>query len=371
MLRGGMKFMATVVGCALALGAAAEVCPTAGDAAIADALRGIREKYDVPAIAGAIVTSKGLERCGVAGVRKRGAEVAVTTNDLWHLGSDTKAMTAALVGVLVEAGKLKWDTTVAEVFPELAASLPPAMTNLTLKHFLSHRAGLPANLNWGKFKEGSVQEQRRQVVREALAKKPESAPGAKYSYSNLGYVIVGVMIEKVTRQPWEDAMRERVFKPLGMTSAGFGGTGTPGQLDQPWPHGRGGKPVSANGPAMDNPPVLSPAGRVHCSIQDWAKFIADQLRGARGEPALLKKASYEVMHAPPSGGEYALGWLVVKRPWGGGLVLNHAGCNTMNYANVWVAPLKDFAVLVCINQGDAVAAKASDAATGALIRLRQ
>ena len=48
---------------------------------------------------------------------------------------------------------------------------------------------------------------------------------------------------------------------------------------------------------MDNPPVLSPAGRVHCTIQDWARFIADQLRGERGEPALLQPASYEAPHA--------------------------------------------------------------------------
>jgi CubicO group peptidase (beta-lactamase class C family) len=367
-----MKCIAMLGGCALALGAvAAAVCPTAGDAAIAEALRELRQKYDVPAIAGAIVTSKGLERCAVAGVRKRGTEVAVTTNDLWHLGSDTKAMTVTLAGSLTEAGLLKWNSTIAEVFPELVPSLHPATTNLTLTHLLSHRAGLPGNLNWGKFKKGSVQEQRLQVVREALARKPECAPGEHYQYSNLGYVIAGAMIERVTGRSWEEAITRRVFKPLGMTSVGFGGVGTPGQLDQPWPHGRSGKPVSANGPAVDNPPVISPAGRVHCTLQDWAKFVADQLRGARGEPALLKQATYKAMHTTPPGGEYALGWLVVPRDWGGGLVLNHGGCNTMNYANVWVAPLKNFAVLVCINQGDEVAAKASDAVAGALIRLHR
>ena len=51
--------------------------------------------------------------------------------------------------------------------------------------------------------------------------------------------------------------------------------------------------MAGNGPAMDNPPVLSPAGRVHCTIQDWAKFIADQLRGARGEPDLPLLLSLE------------------------------------------------------------------------------
>jgi D-alanyl-D-alanine carboxypeptidase len=101
-------------------------------------------------------------------------------------------------------------------------------------------------------------------------------------------------------------MQDEVFGPLDMKSVGFGGTGTPGQVDQPWGHYKDGQPVSGNGPSVDNPPVLSPAGRVHCTIQDWARFIADQLRGARGEPPLLQPASYQKLHTPPFEGEYAL-----------------------------------------------------------------
>jgi len=115
--------------------------------------------------------------------------------------------------------------------------------------------------------------------------------------------------------------------------------------------------------------VLSPAGRVHCTIQDWAKFVADQLRGDRGEQALLQPASYQKLHTPPFGGEYALGWLVVERDWAGGTALNHGGDNTMNCANVWVAPRRDFAVLVCVNQSGDIAFRASDEAVGALITL--
>jgi hypothetical protein len=120
---------------------------------------------------------------------------------------------------------------------------------------------------------------------------------------------------------------------------------------------------------MDNPPVLSPAGRVHCTIQDWAKFVADQLRGARGEKALLQPGSYKKLHTPPFGGDYALGWIVVQRDWAGGTALNHGGDNTMNFANVWVAPARDFAVLMCVNQSGDTAFEATDDAAGALIGL--
>ena len=122
--------------------------------------------------------------------------------------------------------------------------------------------------------------------------------------------------------------------------------------------------------AVDNPPVMGPAGRVNCTLSEWSKFIADQLRGERGEKALLKPETYKRLHTPPfPGGDYALGWLVVSRPWGGGLVYNHAGSNTMNYAVAWLAPLKDFAVLVVTNEGGDAAGKACDEASAALIDL--
>lgn len=361
--------------CGRFAGASDQVCPVAGDQAVTDALKPIQQKYHLPAVAGAIVTSKGLDICGVVGVRKNGTGIPASLNDLWHLGSDTKAMTATLVGSLVEQGLLKWNATVVDVFPDLASTFDPEMKNLTVLQLLSHRAGLPANLSpqsTAAFMAGgggSPQMQRLEALKQALSKKPEFSPGSKLQYSNLGYVIVGAIVEKVTGMSWEDAIQERIFKPLEMKTAGFGGTGTPGQIDQPWGHKDGGRPVAANGPAVDNPPVLGPAGRVHCTIQDWAKFVTDQLRGAQGVPALLKASTYQALHTPPFGGDYGLGWIVVKRNWGGGTVLNHSGDNTMNHANVWIAPQRDFAVLVCINQGGDDASKASDEAAGALIKL--
>lgn len=343
------------------------ICPIAGEPAVTELLAPICQRRDLPAMAGAIVTGHGLQVLGAVGVRKRGTDVAVTTNDLWHLGSDTKAMTATLAARLVERGKLKWDSTVSEVFPELAPDFDPGFKEVTLRHLLAHRAGVVPNLNWARIaREGTLQEQRLEAVKEGLSRKPLSTPGSTYLYSNLGYVIAGAMIERVTGRPWEESMRREIFVPLKMPSAGFGGLGTPGEIDQPWGHLKGGKPVKDHGPAVDNPPVLGPAGTVHCTLQDWAKFIADQLRGLRGEPGLLQPESYQVLAKPSFGGDYALGWLAVERAWGGGTVLNHCGCNTMYYANAWLAPARDFAVLVCANQGlDAF--DATDEAVSALI----
>jgi len=357
-----------IVGCSALIGAQSPAArqKTNRDEQIRSLLEPIREKYKLPGMAGEIVTSEGLEAIAAVGVRKAGTEVAVTLKDQWHLGSDTKAMTAVIIATLVERGRLKWETTIDQTFPELAETFPPQFRKITILELLSHRSGLPANINWREAaRAGSLREQRLSALKTAT--KLLSEPGTKFEYSNLGFVIAGTIAEKVTNKPWEELLKDIVFNPLNMMSAGFGGTGTPGQLDQPWPHNADGKPTASNGPAVDNPEVMGPAGTVHCSISDWGKFIQDQLRGERGNGLLLKPETYKKLHTPPFDGDYAFGWLITQREWGGGTVYTHAGSNTMNFAVVWIAPQKDFAVLVCSNQGGPTAAKACDEAASALI----
>lgn len=347
-------------------------CPVAGDPAVAAALVKIRDAAHLPAMAGAIATSRGIDRFAVVGVRKTGTDVPVALDDKWHLGSCTKAMTAALAARLVEQGLLKWETTVAESFPDLAPDFHPDFRRVNLLQLLSHRAGLPKDTYWGAVAiRGTVPQQRLLVVRQSLSQKPKSAPGEKFEYSNLGYVIAGAMIEKAAGKNWEDTAQERIFQPLDMKTVGYGGAGSVFKLDQPRGHHSIFGVALAMDAHADNPAVMSAAGRVHCSIEDWAKFAADQLRGVRGEKALLKPESYAKMHEPPFGGDYALGWGIVERPWGDGTVWNHCGSNTMHYSDIWVAPKRDFAVLVCTNQGGDDAAKACDQAASALIRLHQ
>ncbi len=348
---------------------ASEFCPLIGDERVTSVLRPIRQKFGIPAMAAALVTSDGIQFVGAVGVRKRDTQIPVTLNDQWHLGSNGKAITSTLLARLIEQGRLKWDATLVEIFPELAPQMHADFRSVTLLQLLSHRAGLPPNLDLSHYRGEDVLALRLRAVREELSKKPRHPPGSVFEYSNLGYIVAGAIAERVTRQSWEQAIRSELFEPLQMTAAGFGGTGNPGEIDQPWPHTADGKPTSKNGAAMDNPLVMGPAGRVHCPIQCWAKFIQDQLRGARGQPALLKLQSYQKLHTPPFGGDYALGWGTVRRDWGGGKVLHHAGDNTMNYANVWMAPQKNFAILVCVNQSGDTAFQASDEAVAALVKL--
>src|SRR5262249_4337674 len=119
---------------------------------------------------------------------------------------------------------------------------------------------------------------------------------------------------------------------------------------------------------QDNAPSLGPAGTVHCSIPDWARFAALHNAALRGKPRLLKAETFRALHTPPPGFEYAAGWAGCQRPWAGGQSLTHSGSNTAWFSTVWLAPRLNIAFLAATNQGDKVAERANDDAIVALIR---
>jgi CubicO group peptidase (beta-lactamase class C family) len=354
----------------------------------------IVEKAGVPGMVAAIVRSDGLTSLGAAGIRAKGAPEPVTTSDSFHMGSCTKAMTATLIGMLVEEGKLSWSTTIADVFPDRVQAMNPKWRAVTVEQLLTHRSGAPADLNqddlWSQLWNfnGSPVAARLKLLDGVTGREPAAAPGSKFIYSNAGFAIAGAMAEKTAGKPWEDLMRERLFTPLDMTSAGFGAPGTPEKVSQPRGHHPDGTPVPP-GPGADNPAAIGPAGTVHCTISDWAKFVSLHLAGDRaasGAPGatarLLKPESFRRLHTPaePSAANpYAMGWGQGTRPWavgsmvpgqpaGQGRVLTHSGSNTMWFCVVWMAPERDFAALVACNQGGDKAAAACDQAAWAIIQ---
>jgi len=333
-------------------------------------LEPLRTRHKLPALAAAVVNSKGLVAVGAVGVRKRGCRAPVTIDDQFHLGSDTKALTATMVGRLVEKGRLSWDTRLAKVFPELTHKMPPEFTKINLTHLLTHHSGLPANLIWWAVPGKGVRQQRIEAMKLGFGMKLMGEPGEKFLYSNVGYVTVGAMVERISGTKWEDLMTQELFEPLGLKSAGFGPAGSPDTVEQPWPHTKNGTPI-APGAFGDNPALLGPGGRVHMSLPDWSRFIADQLRGARGQAGFLQQATYKKVFTSPFNDRFYTcgGWAGnPKDERTGGLVLYHDGSNRMNYAHAWLAPEKDFALLVVTNQGEEPGQAGCHEAGDALIR---
>ncbi|QOJ18853.1 MAG: serine hydrolase [Phycisphaeraceae bacterium] len=357
--------------------------PPEGVRLLDDLLEPIRARNKVPALAAAVLTSRGLEAAGAVGTRAAESDVRVSIDDHWHIGSNTKAMTALLCAILVEQGRLRWETTLAEAFPDLADEMHEDFRRVTVEQLCTNRGGFPADLNqdglWERLwsHRGAPVEARRLMLREVARKPPQAAPGTRFIYSNAGFAVAGHVCESIAGKPYEELMTELVFKPLGMTSAAFGAPGTPGTLDQPRGHDRRGRPQepTADGRGGDNPPVLSPAGRLHLSLADWARYVTVHLRGFAGEAVsigdvTLRPETLRRLHTPADG-EYAMGWVRAQRDWAGPAdhrwVLTHAGSNTLWYAVVWVAPARDLAVLVCCNQAER-GDKAADEAAWALIQ---
>jgi CubicO group peptidase (beta-lactamase class C family) len=333
-------------------------------------------KHSIPGMACAIVDSKGtLLATGAAGVRKKGDPTPITASDEFHLGSCTKAMTATLIAMLVEEQELAWDARVAEFWTGKVPEIHENWKDVTLEQLLQHRGGAPEHLEikglWWRLKNhaGTPVQARLDLVAGVLPQAPRSAPGTAFLYSNAGYAIAGAMAETVAGKPWEELIRERLFVPLGMTSAGFGPPGSAGKVDQPWGHKPDGFAVDPGAPHADNPPAIGPAGTVHATLADWAKFVALHMAAERGAPRLLSAESFARLHAVPAGGEYACGWFSVPRGWAGKQrALNHAGSNTQWYCVVWAAPERDFAVLVACNIGARPAERACDELASRLIQ---
>jgi CubicO group peptidase (beta-lactamase class C family) len=233
---------------------------------------------------------------------------------------------------------------------------------VTLEQLLTHRSGLPANGPWMVLKGDSTTEQRRSLLDQWASWEPPHPPGKEFLYSNAGYAFAGLMAEQTTGKSWEDLMTEGLFQPLGMTTAGFGPPGAKDKVEEPWGHTSDGKPSQ-----FDNAPSIGPAGTVHCSLSDWAKFVALHLQGAQGKGELLQPETFQKLHTPPpDNGDYAFGWGAVEREWAGGVALTHSGSNSMWFATVWIAPQRNFATLVATNQGGEAAAQACDEASAAL-----
>lgn len=358
-----MVVVGAVLGVALVDVDAAPATKPAGAKDVSALLAPVVEKNNVPGMVGAVVRNGEIVAVGAAGVRTRGKPEKVAIGDRFHIGSDTKAMTAMLCGILVDEGKLKWTQTIGETFPELKKSMNSQYQGVTLEQLLTHRGGAPGDITkdplWAKLwqHKGTPTSARRLLLTSVTSKPPEAKPGERYIYSNAGVAIAGHMAERVTGKAWEDLMRERIFRPLGMSTAGFGAPGTRGaKNDQPRGHKADGSPVEP-GPGADNPVGIGPAGIVHCSIGDWAKFAAANLPSAKTK--LVKPETLKKLHTPnpaePARGEpkYAMGWIISdNQPWAGGPALTHAGSNTMWMAVVWLAPEKDFAVLVACNQAN-------------------
>jgi CubicO group peptidase (beta-lactamase class C family) len=306
-------------------------------------------------------------------VRVLGKEIPVTINDRFHLGSGTKAMTATLAGMLVDARKLRWSSTIGEVLGTDVQGINQKLAAVTLEQLLSHSGGIPSdNEEIAKLYTSpdaydyNLHTQRLRILEAWRDHDPKTPSGSPFQYSNLGYIIAGTIIETAAGVPWEQLMYTRIYEPLGLRTAGLGAQATLGLYDAAVGHrvDEQGKVTPVPwGPAADNPIVVGPAGIAHMSILDFARWAAwNAGQGKRG-PTLVKPETLAVIHQAhvasfqmenakpgmPTSGAYALGWGILKFDWTAKPVLTHDGSNQMNFATILVDTDNDIAIVVTTN----------------------
>jgi CubicO group peptidase (beta-lactamase class C family) len=333
-------------------------------------LERIRSKYNLPSLNAAIVLDGGIKEMATVGVRKVGDETKVTTNDKFHLGSCTKSMTATLIAMFVEEGKIKWESTLPEMFPDI--EIHEDYKSVTLEMLLTHRSGTYNGIPFydevaEEYSQSQTAMQDRAIITKHILKKaPKITPNTVDEYNNTGYVIAAHAIEFITKKSWEELTQEKIFNPLEMKSCGYGAVSSPEETtpSAPWGHYKDNTKDGEIIPFQrDNPEMWGPAGRVHCNFQDWAKYLQIHLDGYHGKDSIIKASSFKKLQAVS---EYSQmdytpgGWFRVKRDWGNGDVFTHTGTNLVNYAWVWLAPEKNAAIMVTTNMGGDETFKGTD-----------
>ncbi|GHE43791.1 serine hydrolase domain-containing protein [Streptomyces vinaceus] len=318
----------------------------------------LRTKHHVPGAALAVVVDGAVHELA-SGVLHRGTGVTATTDSVFQMGSIAKIYTATLVMQLAEAGRLDLDAPVVNVLPEFSVADPEATAAITPRLLLSHTSGLTCDFT---HDSGRGDDCLARYVEAAKGVALDCPPGSAISYSSVGYNVLGRIVEVVTGKVWDEALRDLLLAPLGLTRtmtlpeealrfrAAMGHLGEPGQDPEP-------------APSWDlMPRSAGPYGRVIASAGDLARFALMHLAGGVGQDGtrVLSRESVELMQRrvvdtpdkwTVSSDGWGLGWTLYD--WNGVQGYGHDGASIGQYGYLRVVPSAGVAIALLTNGGGA------------------
>ncbi len=314
-------------------------------------LDSVRNANQIPGIGVAIITSDSIQVACAGTIRVHGT-MPVTLDHKWHLGSCTKAITSFIAMKLVEEDKISLTDRLSKVLPKLRRKMRKEYRKVTLFDLLSHRAGIQPYTQGIEFLmvpefEGTMSEKRMEFARLVLRKAPVQPEEKGYVYSNAGFVLAALMLEKKTGRTWEELVAE-VFRGMGWDYW----VGFPNRENRynPWGHIQISEDSIVEVAPEDDYALkdyLAPAGDLSLTLADYASFIQLNLRGLRGESNFLQSKSYEQLHfGRPN---YALGWLNGTYSPGGERISTHDGSAGIYYCHTMLFPESDFAITILFN----------------------
>jgi CubicO group peptidase (beta-lactamase class C family) len=306
-----------------------------------------------------------------------GKPAAVNADTLFGIASNSKSFTAAALAMMVEAGKIGWDDPVVKYLPEFQMSDPAVTGMMTVRDLLVHRSGLA--LGAGDLMQFPASDRTPEELLHALRYLP-LARGFRsgYAYDNILYVVAGILLGRVSGQPWEQFIPARIFRPLGMRTAlpGMEYLRTDNVAGR---HARLGPPVRGLGPMTtitpDEGPVVHAAGGIQASANDIVRWLQVQLGKGKiaGGPRLWSEDQAKQMWTPqvitssgpgPDADEptrsvitgYALGWFISQ--YRNRRLIAHSGGLSGQVTHTAFFPEHGIAVAAFTNAEDGAAAAA-------------
>ncbi len=282
-----------------------------------DFVESARSAWKVPGCAIGIVVDGEIVFAQGFGQRDIENNKPVTTRTLFAIGSCSKAFTSFLLGTLADEGKLDWDRPVISYLPEFRLFDDYATVHITPRDLVTHRSGLPRHdLVWY-----NSSASRTELMERLRYLPPTRGLREQFQYNNLMFMAAGYLAGHLSGTTWEEAVQQRIFKPLGMTSSNVSVLDSQKASDYALPYREDDdviKPIDFR--VIDQ---VGPAGSINSNVEDMCKWLIVHLNdGEYDGQRIIKKATLEDMHMTHMAvvglsddqeftpGGYGLGWSV-------------------------------------------------------------
>ncbi len=319
------------------------------------AAQGMKD-WQVPGMAVAIVRGDRTIYKHGFGVKRSGSDDRVETSTLFRIGSTSKAFTAALVAMLVDEGKVKWNDRVVDHLPDFRLHDPWVTENFLVWDLMAQHSGMPA---YAADSAAMVGFGREHIVRSMQHIRPTSSFRSEFAYVNNLWVVAGNLVERHTGQSWEENVRERIFKPLGMAGSSLDLKSFLASDNAAWPHRLVDHKLEVLDKNLNWTYVYGPAGGINSNVEQMTRWVRLQIHYGKFEGRqLISEQSVRFMHSPktvlpPTAKEdpqyYGQGWMWRgSRPYP---IIWHNGGTSGMHTMVALVPQAELGMVVLSNNG--------------------